>query len=389
MKRTCAVCGSLSKDKIHVQYHLLPGRRSMFTYDVVVCRKCGFLFADNIPSQKEYERYYKTSNKYTYGRNVPAGLLKIYRNVYNVAERIISKYNPSVCRKNYAILDIGCSIGSLLNIFKEHGFRSLSGVEPSEHCSRLAKELYGIDVFPGMLSDFNPGHQFDLLVMTGVLEHVSDFKSILPQVGMLLKDSGLLMVVVPDADNFSSRPHSPFDEFSMEHINYFTAKTLSNLMKRFKLKKYYTKSVYAPFYDSRYLVSFYKKALQREPIYNDTTGKSKLIKYIAASHKKLSILDRKFDRLIKSNDSIIVWGAGSLTYRLLATSNLAKLRISAFVDSNTSLHGKMIHKVKIVSPDFFDQISTGTVFIASHIYGQEIEQILRNKYRFKGNIITM
>jgi SAM-dependent methyltransferase len=231
MIRKCAVCGSLAKDKIHIQKHLLPGKRSIVTYDVVGCKKCGFLFADNIPSQKEYERYYKASNKYTYGKSVPAGLLKIYEDIYGVANRIINKYNPSVVKRDFTILDVGCSIGSLLNIFKEHGFQSLSGVEPSEQCSLLAKELYGIEVFPGLLSGYSPGRQFDLLMMTGVLEHVSDFETLLPQVVGLLKDSGLLMVVVPDAENFSLRPCSPFDEFSVEHINYFTAKTLSNLIR--------------------------------------------------------------------------------------------------------------------------------------------------------------
>jgi SAM-dependent methyltransferase len=389
MKRKCAVCGSLSKDKLHIQKHLLPGRRNMFTYDVVACRKCGFLFADNIPSQKEYELYYKASNKYTYGKNVPTGLLKIYQDIYDVTERIINKYNPSAVRKDFAILDIGCSIGSLLNIFKEHGFQSLSGVEPSKQCSRLAKELYDVDVFPGMLSGYSPGYQFDMLLMTGVLEHVSDFETLLPHVDRLLKDSGMLLAVVPDAENFSSRPRSPFDEFSVEHINYFTAKSLSNLLKRFRLGKYYTRSVGAPFYDSRFLISFYKKSLKKEPIVKDMTGKSRLKNYIAASNTRLSILDRKLNRLIKPNDSIIVWGAGSLTCRLLATSSLSKMKISAFVDSNTSLHGKLINSVRIVSPDYFNQTTVGTVFIASHIYGKEIEHILRSKYEFNGNIITM
>jgi hypothetical protein len=101
------------------------------------------------------------------------------------------------------------------------------------------------------------------------------------------------------------------------------------------------------------------------------------------------MLNRKLDLVIKSNDDIIVWGTGALTYRLLATSKLSKMNISAFVDSNTFLQGKIINKVKIVSPDLFEQINNGTVFIASHIYGEEIRQILRNRYRFKGKVISM
>jgi SAM-dependent methyltransferase len=389
MKRACAICGSIRKDKIHTQKYLLPGKRNLIAYDVVACRRCGFLFADNIPAQRDYDRYYKSSAKYTYNRNVPSGLQKIYQDIYAIAGHLIKKNKPAAMGKNSAILDAGCSIGSFLNMFKEHGFRNLTGIEPSANCSRLARELYGIDVFPGLLSEYKPGRKFDFIVMTGVLEHIADFDKVLPYVSKLLADSGMLMIVVPDAERFSARPRSPFDEFSIEHINYFTGTSLSNLMKRYNFINSFSKSLKATFYDSRCLVSFFKKSAEPGPWKKDGNGIVRMQSYIDACNGKLDWLDEKFERFIRSRQNFIVWGVGSLTYRLLATTNLSKMNISAFVDSNKSLQGKKVRNVRIDSPDYFNNITAGTVFVASHIYGGEIERILRNQYQFTGTVIRM
>jgi hypothetical protein len=225
--------------------------------------------------------------------------------------------------------------------------------------------------------------------MTGVLEHIYDFSTVLPIVTSLLKDSGTLMIAVPDAANFSSKPLSPFDEFSVEHINYFTKRSLANLMSKFHLKLGLSQSISAPFYDSTLLVSFYNKSQTDRTLKRDSTGISRIKRYINSCAKKLKYLDREFEKLIKTDKSIVVWGVGSLTYRLLASTNLSSVNIRVFVDSNQSLQGKKIRNTRIFSPNYFDNLKRGTVFIASHIYGDEIEHILRNTYRFEGNIIRV
>ncbi len=387
MKRTCAVCESKGKVKLHTQKYLLPSKRKPLVYDVVACRKCGFVYADNTPSQKQYDQYYENSSKYTYNKNVPKGLLALYQDLYPIAKDMIDQ---RASRKDTSqILDVGCSIGTFLHMLKQGGYRNVYGVEPSQDCSRLAKELYNIDVFPGRLSEYTTSRQFDFIIMTGVLEHISDFTSVLPSVAGLLKEDGILMTAVPDAANFSSDPLSPFDEFSIEHINYFTRRSLGNLMNKFRLKLFSSESIRTPFYDSAVLVSFYKKSQNvRTPIC-DHQGIKRVQKYIKASRTKLSYLDEEFKTLTKSGENIIVWGVGSLTYRLLASSNLNRVKIEFFVDSNKSLQGKLIRGRRIMSPDVFIERKQGAVFIASHIYGDEIESILKNRYHFEGKMIRM
>ena len=347
------------------------------------------MFADNLPSQKEYDHYYRDSNKYTYSNKVPDGLTKIYRDMFSLCESVIMTNNPAHENKRFKVLDVGCSIGYFLNMFKSKGYRYLNGVEPSETCSRVARELYEIDVFPGILSEYKSAHKFDLIILTGVLEHISDFNGLIPYAARLLKESGIMMAAVPDAKKFSLNPQSPFDEFSFEHINYFTNQTLSNLLSRFGMKNIYSRTIEGSFYDTKVLVSFYKKSNEVDSREGDSEGISRMRSYIEACNKKSKPLEKKIDGLIKSDESLIVWGVGSLTYRLLATTNLGQAKIQAFVDSNESLQGKRVMDKQIVSPDLFYSLDRGTVFIASHIYKREIENVLKNKYKFRGKVISL
>lgn len=76
MKRDCEICGSKKKSHIYTLTFFISGRSRPFKYDIVLCKICGFLFADNIPSQEEYNVFYKNSYKYTYNKNIPDGLKK-------------------------------------------------------------------------------------------------------------------------------------------------------------------------------------------------------------------------------------------------------------------------------------------------------------------------
>lgn len=138
MKRKCEICGTDDKEHLHTQKFVLPELDKPFEYDVVACKKCGFIFADNIPSQEEYDRYYKGSNKYEYNNKIPSGLIKIYNDMFLTMEDFFSKNISSIDKDSFKILDIGCSIGYFLNLFKKHGYKVLKGIEPASGCGLIA-----------------------------------------------------------------------------------------------------------------------------------------------------------------------------------------------------------------------------------------------------------
>lgn len=390
MQRKCEICSATDKEHLHTQHFVLPELDKPFEYDVVACNKCGFVFADNIPSQEAYDSYYKSSSKYEYNRKIPSGLVKIYNDMFLAVEGFFDKNLLPKDKDNFKILDIGCSIGYFLNLFKEHGYKYLRGIEPAPGCGLIANDLYGIEVFPGVLSEFRANDKFDFVIMSGVLEHVSDLNKIIPEGSSLLKDNGIFMTVVPDAANFSSTPNAPFDEFSIEHINYFTNKSLSNLLMKHGFNNIFSRLVDADFYDSKALVSFFIRNAGKESLEVDHEGIVSVKNYISASDGKIEILNKRLGSLIESGEELAVWGVGSLTFRLLANSNLSKTNIRCFIDSNKVLHGKKICGIEVFSPDFFtDKKDDLTVLISSHSYWREIRDTLINKYKFRGRIVLL
>lgn len=390
MRRKCEICGTDNKVHLHTQKFVLPELDKPFEYDVVACNKCGFIFADNIPSQEEYDRYYKSSNKYEYNSKIPSGLVNIYNEMFLAVEDFFSEKLITIDKDSFKILDIGCSIGYFLNLFKEHGYKSLEGIEPAPGCGLIAKELYGIEVFPGILSEFTSNDKFDFVIMSGVLEHISELNKIIPEAVSLLKEDGIFMTVVPDAGNFSSTPNVPFDEFSVEHINYFTNKSISNLMKKHGLINLFSKSIDAEFYDTKALVSLFSQKTEKESFERDREGIACIKNYISASNEKIEALNKIFGDLIESGKELAIWGVGALTFRLLASTNLPKANIKFFIDTNKALQGKKICGIEVLTPDFFVGKTDGvTVFISSHSYGEEIRDILINKYKFRDRIILV
>ncbi len=90
------------------------------------------------------------------------------------------------------ILEIGCGRGILLAALRQHGFE-VCGIEPSATASKAAQSR-GLDV----VCDYFPSPQvrgpFDAVIMTHVLEHLSDPLAILSDVRAIAPGGMLLLV---------------------------------------------------------------------------------------------------------------------------------------------------------------------------------------------------
>lgn len=64
-KRPCPLCGSRKSRRIFRQTFTSFSERGLLEgYDVVVCGRCGFGFADHIPDPERFETYYGEMSKY-------------------------------------------------------------------------------------------------------------------------------------------------------------------------------------------------------------------------------------------------------------------------------------------------------------------------------------
>ena len=129
--RDCDVCGNNEKKLIFKQeFAAIDGVAFLKGYDVVSCKKCGFLFADKIPSQIEFNRYYMVSSKYEDVQDtISQYLINLFSVSLNFIEKCINNENKEF--GDMDIVDVGCATGDFLRFLHSKNYKKLNGVDPS------------------------------------------------------------------------------------------------------------------------------------------------------------------------------------------------------------------------------------------------------------------
>lgn len=390
--RLCAVCSGANNRLLFRQNFLkLSDNSSLLSgYNIVVCDQCGFCFANNIPDQSTFDAYYRDMSKYEKtgrgGQDTPYDQARFHVMADVVLDHLTSK--------QMRIFEIGCANGQLLALLKKNGYENVSGIDPSPLSAEIAREQYGIQVTANTLSDLPIDDQkVDFLILAGVLEHVQELSPALQQLKKLLTDNGSIFITVPDASRYMEGEDAPFQEFSVEHINFFGPDSLENLLKINGFEKV---SIQGAIIESNYRTTtpvvhglFIKSEILPPAIflYSDQTEVS-LKKYIDQSLKADQHIQQSINKIIEADKSIIIWGTGAHTLRLLASSNLRNANILAFVDSNPRYQGKNLNGVTIISPQDLKELSE-PILISSRVYQEEIENQIRAELNMNNEIIKL
>lgn len=188
---------------------------------VVRCKRCGLVYTN----PREFERQWFDMPRIVDSYDE---LVQARTPVYQYRLAKIEKYE-----KGGKLLEIGCYTGAFLSMAKQRGW-TCYGVEPSSVISDYAKNTYGIDIFPGFLSEAHfPADFFDAVVMFHVLEHLSSPRKELNEIHRILKPRGLLAIEVPNIDHPLHRLiKGPQLFFVPGHFYYFSPQTLSKLLNR-------------------------------------------------------------------------------------------------------------------------------------------------------------
>ena len=227
-RRGCEICGSADGRLLFRQdFASISGGSFLDGYDVVVCRQCGFGYADDLPDQSVFDRHYREMSKYEYedqGGKEPEHDLGRF-------QRLAGIVRETCPAPGARVLDIGCATGQLLALLKHRGYGRVLGLDPSPTCAAIARRLYDVEVITGTIDDNGlPEETFDFLILSGVLEHIRDLRPVLRRLRGLLAAGGQMLICVPDAARFAEEEDAPFQQFSTEHVNFFSSQSLTGLM---------------------------------------------------------------------------------------------------------------------------------------------------------------
>ncbi|MBI3397554.1 class I SAM-dependent methyltransferase [Candidatus Woesebacteria bacterium] len=161
----------------------------------------------------------------------------MFRNIFMRRFKLINKYIRSG-----KVLDIGCSNGVFLEIFKERGWE-VWGVEPSK--SAEVAEKHGIKVIKSDLENAKlPPHYFDVVILNHTLEHSDNPIKFLKIIKNLLTDEGLLFIDVPNFGSLSSRLLGKRWPYLLpnEHNFQFTKDSLTKIVRKNGYRVIHTES---------------------------------------------------------------------------------------------------------------------------------------------------
>lgn len=361
---------------------MLPG------YDVAICSACGCGYADDIPPQSWFDAYYRDLSKYEFAQRDGQESPYDTQRFQDIAD-YIARFVPG---PESHIMDFGCATGGLLHQLKERGFENLTGLDPSPGCADAAARLYGIRVVnPGGHEDFKGA--FDFAILNAVLEHLEDTASVLQRLHDMLAPGGLIFVEVPDATGFADWPDAPYQQFSTEHVNFFSETTLNRTMAR---NGFETVDNERRPRDQSYgtvmpvVYGIFRKTdgeVEKE-MPRDQETRAALDKYIALSAEREERIEGIIAALADEGKEIVVWGVGTHTLHLMETTRLPEVKVVAFIDSNTRYTGQELNGVPILPAEELTKFAQ-PVLISSRVFQKEIKEQIQNSLRCENAIILL
>src|SRR3712207_2000041 len=153
---------------------------------------------------------------------------------------------------------------------------------------------------------------------------------------------------------FRSFPTAPFQDFNTEHINHFSQASLRNALEAagFAVRATAPKLIEAAAgvpYPACYAVAERTDVAGRPS--RDATLRPAIEAYVGMSAAAMARVRAEIDRMVAgARDSLVVWGVGQTTFKLLSQTALGAAPIAAFADTSSTYHGRTLRGAPIVAP---------------------------------------
>jgi SAM-dependent methyltransferase len=164
-----------------------------FTADVIVCRGCGLVSQNPVPSDTDVIHYYPDdyANYSTPGSVITSALVQL-------TEYLSAREVQKLIGNSGAILDVGCADGHYLESMRKHGRWELHGLDITDEAVRKTKDK-GFVAYEGTMETADlPLNYFSLVRMNHILEHVTDPVLLVRKSYEVLRPGGYLVIETPN-----------------------------------------------------------------------------------------------------------------------------------------------------------------------------------------------
>lgn len=214
-------------------YARVPGMMLKRRFTLQRCDGCGLVFVNPRLTRAEVNALYSPS--YFQGKGFDAAvdyvsLLDNYDAAQRESDYVLERIRVFSPRKDLRILDVGCATGSLLRVLEKRKYRSLQGIELSPYAAGLARKNCSVPIITGDFLTYDFGdRQFDVIVATEVIEHVTDPMRFFRRVKRLLAPGGVFICSTGNVQSLAARLLGKRWHYIAPegHLFYFSPETLA------------------------------------------------------------------------------------------------------------------------------------------------------------------
>lgn len=271
------------------------------------------------------------------------------------------------------VVDVGCGDGNYLDLIRQAGALAF-GVEPALAEAEVAIKEHNLTVFTNYVTRNLPVpySPYDAFVTRQVLEHIPDINDFLQGIRESLTLDGIGLIEVPNFEQ--TLVQQRFYDFFVEHVNYFTERTLRLAVEQNGFKV--LEIVHSM--NGEYLEAYVKV---------DST--TEIDQLQLSSDNLLNNLKIFLANSYKEGKKVALWGAGIKGVTIL--SLLEENNIAYVIDSDPLKHGKFtpVSHLLVRSPQESIYNPVDIIIITAMTYFDEIVDQLRNEIKFTGDIFYL
>ena len=265
--------------------------------------------------------------------------------------------------KGKKVFEAGCGRGEYLELMNASGVNAVGIEAGAESCSHCQKK--GLTVFKNFFekgSEELPGAPYDGFFVLNFLEHIPDIPTFLTGIRNNLTEGAAGIVEVPNLDMILA--NSQLTEFSTEHLYYFTAATLTNLLQNHGFDVISCNGIWYDYILSAEVVKRRSPDLSR---CNDVKAR----------------LQQQISQFISEcNGKTVFWGAGHQAQTTLALTGMDREKIFSVIDSSPEKQNRFTFTthIPIAAPDILNDGEIKGVIIACGGYSDEVAGIISSRF---------
>lgn len=194
------------------------------------------------PNLEDLPVYYKSEDYISHTDSKRNLFEKAYHVIRSIALKRKLKLINSYTTSDKSLLDIGCGTGDFLQTAQQNNW-TVSGIEPNAEARKIANGKTHDAVQDAHELSNLKNESFEVITLWHVLEHLPDFQEQIITYKRLLRNSGTLIIAVPNYNSYDAEYYQNFwAAYDVpRHLWHFSEKGMKQLMEKQGLKIVETK----------------------------------------------------------------------------------------------------------------------------------------------------